>query len=259
MKFSRRSLVEWLGKGAVLALGAPLIEACGGVLPSARDASSPLPSPDASAPPPDGGAIETPDAGGSSSQFPFQPGSSPASANPNWFENTVDPQDLTALLASWTLVVDGMVESPQTYRFADVLGLTRQDQSTDFFCVEGWVVQDVPWNGVALTTLLDAARPTAQASHLTFHTFGDKYNESLPIAVAREAHSLMGYGVGDATLPLAHGFPLRLVVPRLLGYKNAKYVYRIELTDHPVNGYWVAAGYSYDGEVAASQLRPGHY
>ena len=52
---------------------------------------------------------------------------------------------------------------------------------------------------------------------------------------------------------------MRLVVPRLLGYKNAKYVERIELTDHPVEGFWVAAGYPYDGEVPASRLRPGKY
>ncbi len=61
------------------------------------------------------------------------------------------------------------------------------------------------------------------------------------------------------TLPLKHGFPLRIVIPRLLAYKNAKYVERIELTDKPLSGFWVAAGYSYDGEVPEGRLRPGRY
>ena len=253
MRFSRRSLVEWLGKSAVLALGAPLIEACGG---GGDRPGSPL---DASSQPGRDGGSAAGDSDAGSIAFPFQPGSGTQSIFQNWAENTVDPQDLTALLASWTLTIDGMVDHPQNWHFADLFALPRQDQSTDFFCVEGWSVQDVPWNGIALSTLLDLASPTAQASYLTFHTFGDRYNESLPIAVAREPHSLLAYGVAGTTLPLAHGFPLRLVVPRLLGYKNAKYVYRVELTDQPVKGYWVAAGYSYAGEVPASELRPGHF
>ena len=71
--------------------------------------------------------------------------------------------------------------------------------------------------------------------------------------------TLLGYGVGGSTLPLEHGFPLRLVVPRLLGYKNAKYLERIEVTDHAVTGYWEEYGYPYEGEVSAERLRPGKY
>jgi DMSO/TMAO reductase YedYZ molybdopterin-dependent catalytic subunit len=52
---------------------------------------------------------------------------------------------------------------------------------------------------------------------------------------------------------------LRLVVPRLLGYKNAKYLERIEVTDHPVTGYWETYGYSYEGDVPANRLRSGKY
>jgi DMSO/TMAO reductase YedYZ molybdopterin-dependent catalytic subunit len=88
---------------------------------------------------------------------------------------------------------------------------------------------------------------------------GGEYSESLPISVAREPRTLLGYGVGGSTLPLAHGFPVRLVVPRLYGYKNAKYLSRIEVTDHAITGYWEQYGYSYAGEVPASLLRTGKY
>ena len=104
---------------------------------------------------------------------------------------------------------------------------------TDFHCVEGWSVYDVQWNGVHLQRLFDLVQPTAAATYVTFHTLGDIYNESLKLDVALEPRTILGYGVGGNTLPVEHGFPLRVVIPRLLGYKNAKYIERIELTDAP--------------------------
>ncbi|MCP4602966.1 MAG: molybdopterin-dependent oxidoreductase [Proteobacteria bacterium] len=94
---------------------------------------------------------------------------------------------------------------------------------------------------------------------MTFHTQGDLYNESLPIDVVLEPKTLLAYGIGCSTLPLEHGFPLRLIVPRKFGYKSCKYVYRIELTDKPISGYWVARGYPYEGDVPKSRLRLGKY
>jgi DMSO/TMAO reductase YedYZ molybdopterin-dependent catalytic subunit len=81
----------------------------------------------------------------------------------------------------------------------------------------------------------------------------------MPIDVAREPRTLLGLGIAGSTLPLAHGFPLRIVVPRLLSYKNAKYVERIELVDAPLLGFWSQYGYPYEGEVPADRLRPGKY
>jgi len=191
--------------------------------------------------------------------FSFQPGSGEDDIFADWKENTVDTQNLADILASWTLVIDGLVGRPLVLGFADVCALERQDQVTDFHCVEGWSVYDVPWNGVRLSRLLDLAGADAAATNLTFHSFGEQYKESLPISVARETRTLLGYGIDGSTLPLAHGFPLRLVVPRLLGYKNAKCISRIEITDRPETGFWESFGYPYAGEVPASRLRPDKY
>jgi DMSO/TMAO reductase YedYZ molybdopterin-dependent catalytic subunit len=239
----RRTVLGWLGNATVLAIGGKVLSACLGVAdrkrPSARDADA------ASA---DGGP-----------GFEFQPSLGTDPIFDDWYENTVDAQSLIDILAGWTLIVDGMVGKPISIGFADLVALDRQDQTTDFHCVEGWSVYDVPWNGVALARMLDLAGVDAAATHVTFHGIGGQYRESLPIDVAREPRSLLAYGVGGSTLPLAHGFPVRLVVPRLLGYKNAKYLSRIELTDSEVTGYWETYGYSYSGEVPSSRLRPGKY
>jgi DMSO/TMAO reductase YedYZ molybdopterin-dependent catalytic subunit len=242
----RRTVLRWLGNTSVLALGGSTLAACFGESLASklgRDGGGPSGKSDVPAAP----------------AFAFQPGSGEGDIFNSWKENTVDTQNLADILASWTLTIDGMVANPRVLGFADVLALARQDQVTDFHCVEGWSVDDVPWNGVQLSYLLDLASADATATHLTFHSVGEQYGESLPMTVARETRTLLGYGIGGSTLPLAHGFPLRLVVPRLLGYKNAKYLSRIEVTDYPVLGFWESFGYSYDGEVPASRLRPGRY
>jgi hypothetical protein len=191
--------------------------------------------------------------------FPFRPGPGDDPVFRGWGERTVDRQDLAAILAGWELRVDGLVEAPQTLTFADLLALPRQDQVTDFHCVEGWSIRDVPWNGVHLAQLLARVRPLPTATHVVFHTLGGIYNESLPRGVALEPRTLLAYGVAGSTLPLAHGFPLRVVIPRLLGYKSAKYVHRIELADARLDGFWVRYGYPYDAEVPPGRLREGKY
>lgn len=210
----------------------------------------------------DVGAPSAADAGGPSGII-FEPLSDAATTIKPWGENTVDPQDAKSIIKSWSLKVDGMVETPRDLSFADVLALTRQDQVTDFHCVEGWSVYDIPWNGVHMQTLFDLVKPTAKATHVTFHCVqapnGIKYDESLPLKIALEPKTLLAYGADDLSLPLRHGFPLRLVIPRLLGYKNAKTIERIELTDHPIDGFWVELGYPYDAEVPPERLREGKY
>jgi DMSO/TMAO reductase YedYZ molybdopterin-dependent catalytic subunit len=139
------------------------------------------------------------------------------------------------------------------------LALPRTDQVKDFHCVEGWSVDDVPWNGVVLSDILQRSRPTKKATHVNIRTVGGRYNDSLPLPVAMEPSTMLAYGVAGSTLPLDHGFPLRVVVPRLFGYKNAKYLERLELADKPLIGYWVAAGYDLAGLVPQNRLRSGHY
>lgn len=258
----RRSFLEWSGKATVLALGTGLVARCQAAAQVALDALVADGALDARV---DGGPV---DAGPDASTAPvcasptdpldFVP---PATTSifPANRERTVDRQDLESILAGWRLTVDGLVTAPRSLSFADLFCLPRQDQVTDFHCVEGWSIYDVPWNGLHLSGLFDLVGVRRGATHVTFHTVGGIYNESLPLDVALEPRTLLAYGAGGSTLPLAHGFPLRIVIPRLLGYKSAKYVHRIELTDRAVEGFWVKAGYPYEGLVPGDRLRPGKY
>ena len=260
-KMNRRTWMEWIGKGVVASLGSSLLTKCAvESLAGKSDASMEgFPSEDA------GGLAGTESGFDNSTlgscQDTLTADTSFASV-PNkgglfdsWPVRTVDLQDLQWIVENWRLVIDGMVDTPLSFSFRDLLMSKRQNQISDFHCVEGWSILDVPWNGVHIGTLLSQAGPKAEATHITFHTIGEAYNESLPLDVALESETLLAFGIDCNTLPVEHGFPLRLVVPRLLAYKSAKYVQRLELTDRPTVGYWVARGYSYDGEVPESRLR----
>ena len=258
---TRRTVIEWLGQGAAVAMLPPALTGCFPAEPKDRcctgDHSEPVgdTSPSQDSDPPD--TLVDPDCPQGS--FDFTPSDADTELWDEFVVFTADPQDLDALLADWVLTIDGMVDRPMSFTFQELVAMARLDQVMDFHCVTGWSVQDVTWNGVHMQTLLDAVGVRSTATHITFHTVNSIYNESLPLEVALEPHTMLAYGVCGATLPLDHGFPLRLVIPRLLGYKNAKYVQRLELTDAPIQAYWEQRGYGYDAEVPPARLREGRY
>ena len=232
---TRRDFLQWLGKGAVLALGGAALLSCG-----TDEAGKPVVIPN-------------------SGEYPFEPGGGLEEIFKYWGERTVDPQDLEYILANWRLRVDGLVDTPATYTFADLVAMPRSAEVMDFHCVEGWSIYDVPWDGLHISELLNRSGRKEGVTHVTFHTIDGHYNESLPIDIALEPHTLLAYGIGGNTIPFKHGFPLRVVIPRLMGYKSAKFIDRIEFTDRPIEGFWVEHGYPYDAEVPDSRLRPGKY
>lgn len=227
---TRRSLVDWLGKSIVIGLSSNLLLSCiegefdNRIIDELED--------DVLS---DDPAIKLP-----IDEIPL---------NKLWAENTVDKQNLIKLLNNWKLVVNGLVTNPLEITFEEIMKLTRKDQISDFHCVDGWSVYDIPWNGFHLSALINLVDPLPEASHITFRSFNNIYTESISIEDALDSNTMMAYGINGSTIPLPHGFPLRLVIPNKWGYKNAKYVNGIEFTDSAVKGYWETFGYTYDGTV----------
>lgn len=257
----RRSLIQWFGKATVLALGADLAAACSTFTGMAGDAGSGTDDTDSRTDPDTDTDMDAsvPDVCDGPDDFDFAPGPLIHQVYEDWGERTVDPQDLMDILAQWSLRVDGLVANPVTLDFNQLLQLNRRDQVTDFHCVEGWSIHGIPWNGVSFQTLVNLVQPAAEATHITFHSLGGVYIDSLPLDVALEPNSLLAYGIDCSTLPLKHGFPLRVVVPRKWGYKGPKFVYRMEFKDSAETGFWEQYGYPYDGDVPEGRLRDGFY
>ncbi|MFN3577192.1 MAG: molybdopterin-dependent oxidoreductase [Tabrizicola sp.] len=159
----------------------------------------------------------------------------------------------------YRLTVTGLVETPQSLSLADLAALPSRTQITRHDCVEGWSCI-AKWQGVPLGTVLNLAQPRVTARYAVFHCFdaierslsGEVfYYESIDLIDAFHPQTILAYAMNGAPLPVANGAPLRLRVERQLGYKMAKYVHTIELTDSLAalgrgrGSYWADRGYEW--------------
>ncbi|MEO8153158.1 MAG: molybdopterin-binding protein [Rhizobacter sp.] len=160
--------------------------------------------------------------------------------------------------ADWKLVVDGLVDAPASLSLAELRAMPSRTQITRHDCVEGWSAIG-QWTGVPLAQVLERVKPKPSARYVVFHcadTFNDEdtptpYYESIDLQDAYHPQTMLAYALNDQTLPITNGAPLRLRVERQLGYKQAKYVMRLELvTDFAEigggkGGYWEDQGYQW--------------
>ncbi len=148
---------------------------------------------------------------------------------------------------AWELTIEGLVSAQLRISYNELLKLESEEQVSDFHCVEGWSVDDVKWKGVRLKVLFDKAGLLPEAAFATFHSESGLYSDSLSIKEALEPDVMLAYMQNDEPLPEEQGRPLRLVMPRMFGYKNVKWVSRITLTGTQETGYWEQFGYNVDG------------
>jgi DMSO/TMAO reductase YedYZ molybdopterin-dependent catalytic subunit len=133
--------------------------------------------------------------------------------------------------AQWALVIDGLVQKPLALPLAALMALPQRIQITRHDCVEGWSAIG-KWQGPQLSRVLDLAGLLPRARYIVFHC-ADRigmapYYESIDLVDAFHPQTILAWRMNDRPLPVDHGAPLRLRVERQLGYKQAKYVMRIE-------------------------------
>ena len=155
--------------------------------------------------------------------------------------------------ADYRLEIAGAVERPVTYTLDELRRLPRAEQVSDFHCVTGWSVYDVRWAGVRFRDLLAGAGPRPEAKALRFVSDEVPYDDTLTLPQAFVADALLALDMDGAPLSAPHGFPARVVMPRMYGYKSVKWVTRIEVQDHSDHvGYWEQRGYDEDAWIGAS-------
>jgi DMSO/TMAO reductase YedYZ molybdopterin-dependent catalytic subunit len=164
---------------------------------------------------------------------------------------------------NWRVVVEGLVEHPLSLSMAQIRALPSRTQITRHDCVEGWSCIG-EWTGAPLSLVLAMASPKPAARYAVFYCAdpmsaeGDPdhlYYESLDLAEAVHPQTLLAYRLNGADLPIQHGAPVRLRAERQLGYKQPKYVQRIELVEDfshigaGKGGYWEDQGYTWYGGI----------
>jgi DMSO/TMAO reductase YedYZ molybdopterin-dependent catalytic subunit len=130
----------------------------------------------------------------------------------------------------WRLAVDGMVARPASFSLADLKSHPSRSQITHLACEEGWsyIAQ---WTGVPLSHILDLVGVLPHARYVVYFSIERDWWDSVDMADALHSQTLIAHGMNGAELPVGHGGPLRLRVPRQLGYKNVKYITRLTVTD----------------------------
>ena len=149
--------------------------------------------------------------------------------------NTTNPESdryqrwLAGGFAEWRLPVGGLVSKPVELPLEVLKRFPSRTQVTQHNCEQGWSAI-AEWTGVQLSRVLQEVGTLSQARYVVFYTI-DGWWDSLDMLDALHPQTLLAYGMNGRDLPVPHGAPVRLRVERQLGYKNLKYITRMDVTD----------------------------
>jgi DMSO/TMAO reductase YedYZ molybdopterin-dependent catalytic subunit len=152
------------------------------------------------------------------------------------FANEVDPLGIEfqrlrdGAFVDWRLAVDGMVARPMSFSLAELESFPQSAQITFIACEEGWSYI-AEWKGVPLAHVLNLVGALPQARYVVYRSIQPEWWDSIDMSDALHPQTLLTLGMNGGELPVPFGGPLRLRVPRQLGYKNVKYVTSLTVTD----------------------------
>ena len=157
-------------------------------------------------------------------------------------------------LDQWRLTIDGEVDSPRSWTWAEFTALPTQDVTVDIHCVTKWTKLDSAWKGVSLDVLLDGIDTAAE--YVTAHSHGG-YTTNLPLEDLTNGKAWIAYDYDGQPLAAEHGGPARLLVPHLYFWKSAKWVRGLELRASDEPGFWEGYGYHNYGDPWREQRYAG--
>ncbi|MGH9539001.1 MAG: molybdopterin-dependent oxidoreductase [Terriglobales bacterium] len=152
------------------------------------------------------------------------------------FPNEIDPpnEEFKRLqaggFADWRLAIDGMVARPAAFSLDQLKSYPSHSQVTMLQCEEGWSYI-AEWIGVPLSHVLEIVEVLPQARYVVYYSIERGWWESIDMADALHPQTLLTYGMNGGDLPVGHGGPLRIRLPRQIGYKNVKFVTHMTVTD----------------------------
>lgn len=158
--------------------------------------------------------------------------------------NGVQQVDIT----TYTLTIEGLVVAPVTLKYDQVIALDAYERLITLHCVEGWDAT-ILWKGVLISDLIQKAVAKPEAVTVIFSSV-DGYTTSLPLKTIAEKGLILAYSANGLDLPPEMGYPFIVVAEDKLGYKWARWVNKITLSDDAnYMGYWERAGYSNTADV----------
>jgi DMSO/TMAO reductase YedYZ molybdopterin-dependent catalytic subunit len=156
--------------------------------------------------------------------------------SPRPFPNQLAPptEDFKRLQAGgfvdWRLTVEGMVHEPASFSISELKSYPSRSQITEVVCEEGWSYI-AEWIGVPLSHVLNLVGVLPQAKYVVYVSMEPDTWDSIDMADALHPQTFLCYGMNGGELPVLHGGPLRMRLPRQIGYKNIKFITRLTVTD----------------------------
>ena len=133
--------------------------------------------------------------------------------------------------ADWRLTVDGLVDRPAAFSLDQIKNYPKSNQITQLACEEGWSYV-AEWTGAPLHHLLEEVGVHPHATHIVYFSIEPDWWESIDMSDALHPQTYLAYGMNGGGLSIANGGPLRLRVPRQLGYKSVKFITHLTVTDN---------------------------
>lgn len=150
-------------------------------------------------------------------------------------------------LQNWSFTLSGEIENPLTMSYAEFTALKTEKVFSDIHCVTRWTRLGNLWEGYSAQMLADMAGLKASARYAIVSGYGG-FTTNLPLSDFLQPDVLFAVKHDDADLSPEHGWPLRLVVPRLYFWKSAKWVTGIEFSATDKPGFWESRGYNNHGD-----------
>jgi DMSO/TMAO reductase YedYZ molybdopterin-dependent catalytic subunit len=163
-------------------------------------------------------------------EFPRSQISNPPFANGRPPEHEAYNRLRAGAFMDWRVQVDGMVAHPASFLLAELRNFPSRSQITHLACEEGWSFI-AEWTGVPLSHVLSVVGALPQARYVVDFSIQRHWWDSIDMADALHPQTLVTHGMNGGELPVGHGGPVRLRIPRQLGYKSVKYVTRLTVTD----------------------------
>lgn len=143
----------------------------------------------------------------------------------------------------WALKIHGHVENPVTLNWDQFMALPQFTDVSDFHCVTTWSQFDMEFSGVAFFTIAELVKPKPSATHVFFKSY-DGYSTNNPLEVMMDDDVLIAHSWNGQPLPVEHGGPARVIVPKKYAWKGAKWIREIAFLDRDIRGFWEVRGYS---------------
>ena len=150
-------------------------------------------------------------------------------------------------LATWEFRISGEVEEDVTFTWEEFTALPKTTITSDIHCVTAWSKLDNAWEGVAFREVMKRVHLKPEARYAMVHSFGG-YTTNVPLSDLDDDDVLFACKHNGEDLTSDHGWPLRLVVPKLYFWKSAKWVRGLRFMTDDRPGFWEMYGYHMRGD-----------